>query len=164
LLPKLCLAKFLYSKNLFLWIKCLRISFPCCLITTRPFSSRPEAPLRQGPILSLAKILSGFEITNLGARTRISSAITLLSGRPVPALVRSTPSHLRHSQRHAAGEPGYSQQLAVLKRQHPKPKLGLLDKLFGVATRRLGSDWKTWYRLVVPESVDHPLQSAKTSW
>ena len=45
------------------------------------------------------------------------------------------------------------QQLAVLKRQHPKPKLGLLDKFFWVAARRLWSDWKRWLYLVAPETV-----------
>ena len=45
------------------------------------------------------------------------------------------------------------QQLAVLKRQHPKPKLGLLDKLFGLVARRLWSDWKEWLPLVAPETV-----------
>jgi hypothetical protein len=45
------------------------------------------------------------------------------------------------------------QQLAVLKRQHPKPKHGLLDKLFGVAARRLWSDWKKWLHVVTPETV-----------
>ena len=34
------------------------------------------------------------------------------------------------------------QQLTVLKRRHPKPRLGLLDKLFWVALRRLWSGWK----------------------
>ena len=45
------------------------------------------------------------------------------------------------------------QQLAVLKRQHPKPKLGLLDKLFWLVARRLWSDWKKWLHLVAPETV-----------
>src|ERR1035437_8656910 len=34
------------------------------------------------------------------------------------------------------------QQLAVLKRQHPKPRIGLLDKLFWVAVRRGGAGVK----------------------
>src|SRR5450631_3380936 len=34
------------------------------------------------------------------------------------------------------------QQLVVLKRRHPKPRLGLLDKLFWVAARQFWSQWK----------------------
>ena len=45
------------------------------------------------------------------------------------------------------------QQIAVLKRQHPKPKRGLLDKLFWVAVRQLWSDWEKWLPLVTPETV-----------
>jgi hypothetical protein len=34
------------------------------------------------------------------------------------------------------------EQLVVLKRRHPKPKLGLLDKLFWIAARQFWSRWK----------------------
>ena len=34
------------------------------------------------------------------------------------------------------------QQLAVLKRRHPRPRLDLLDKLFWVAVRRFWSGWQ----------------------
>jgi predicted DCC family thiol-disulfide oxidoreductase YuxK len=45
------------------------------------------------------------------------------------------------------------QQLLVLKRRHPKPRLGLLDKLFWVALRQLWSDWKKCLYLVAPDTV-----------
>ena len=45
------------------------------------------------------------------------------------------------------------QQLVVLKRRHPKPKLGLLDKLFWVAARQFWSQWKQSLFLVMPETV-----------
>jgi hypothetical protein len=45
------------------------------------------------------------------------------------------------------------QQLVVLKRRHPKPRLGLLDKLFWVALRQLWSDWKKCLYLVAPDTV-----------
>jgi len=45
------------------------------------------------------------------------------------------------------------QQLAALKRAHPKPKLGLRDKLFWVIARRLWSGWKKCLYLVVPDTV-----------
>jgi hypothetical protein len=34
------------------------------------------------------------------------------------------------------------QQLAVLKRRHPRPSLGLFDKLFWVVVRRFWSEWR----------------------
>src|SRR5229473_3112068 len=34
------------------------------------------------------------------------------------------------------------QQLVMLKRRHPRPSLGLLDKLFWVIARRVWSGWK----------------------
>src|SRR5712692_8404876 len=45
------------------------------------------------------------------------------------------------------------QQLAVLKRKHPRPKLGPLDKLFWVLARRFWSQWKESLLLVIPETV-----------
>src|ERR1700730_1444877 len=45
------------------------------------------------------------------------------------------------------------QQLAVLKRKHPRPRLGPLDKLFWVLVRRLWSQWKEALFLVQPEAV-----------
>src|ERR1017187_9406754 len=45
------------------------------------------------------------------------------------------------------------QQLAVLKRKHPKPKLRVLDKLFWVAARRFWSEWKQSLIVVTPETV-----------
>jgi putative transposase len=45
------------------------------------------------------------------------------------------------------------QQLAVLKRKHPKPRLTPLDKLFWVLARRYWSAWKRYLILVSPETV-----------
>src|SRR5258708_422675 len=45
------------------------------------------------------------------------------------------------------------QQLAVLKRKHPRSKLGPLDKLFWVLARRFWSQWKQALFLVLPETV-----------
>ncbi len=44
-------------------------------------------------------------------------------------------------------------QLAVLKRGHPKPRLGLVDKLFWVLACWLWSDWKKSLLVVTPETV-----------
>src|ERR1700726_1453893 len=45
------------------------------------------------------------------------------------------------------------QQLAVLKRRHPRPRLELLDKLFWVAIRRFWSEWQRSLIAVTPETV-----------
>ena len=42
------------------------------------------------------------------------------------------------------------QQLAVLKRRHPRPRLDLLDKLFWVAIRRFWSGWQRSLIAVTP--------------
>jgi len=45
------------------------------------------------------------------------------------------------------------QQLAVLKRKHPKPALGAVDKLFWVLARRFWPQWKEMLIIVLPETV-----------
>src|SRR6202165_6219962 len=45
------------------------------------------------------------------------------------------------------------QHLAVLKRRHRRPSLGLLDKLFWVVVRRFWSAWKQALLVVTPETV-----------
>jgi putative transposase len=45
------------------------------------------------------------------------------------------------------------QQVTVLKRKHPKPKLRVLDKLFWVVARRFWSEWKQSLIVVTPETV-----------
>jgi putative transposase len=45
------------------------------------------------------------------------------------------------------------QQLAALKRRHPRPKLAAFDKLFWVLARRFWSGWKQTLIIVGPETV-----------
>jgi putative transposase len=45
------------------------------------------------------------------------------------------------------------QQLAVLKRKHPRPRLALFDKLFWVLMRRFWSEWKQALIIVAPDTV-----------
>ena len=45
------------------------------------------------------------------------------------------------------------QQLVILKRRHPRPSLGLLDKLFWVIAKRVWSGWKQALLVVTPETV-----------
>ena len=45
------------------------------------------------------------------------------------------------------------QQLVVLKRRHPRPRLNLLDKLFWVTVRRFWSGWQQSLIAVTPETA-----------
>jgi hypothetical protein len=45
------------------------------------------------------------------------------------------------------------QQLSVLKRRHPRPRLALLDRLFWLIVRRCWSGWKQALLVVTPETV-----------
>jgi putative transposase len=45
------------------------------------------------------------------------------------------------------------QQLAALKRMHPRPKLSVLDRLFWILARRFWSGWKGALIVVTPETV-----------
>jgi hypothetical protein len=45
------------------------------------------------------------------------------------------------------------QQLAVLKRKHPRPPMGAVDKIFWVFARRFWDAWKQSLVLVNPETV-----------
>src|SRR5260370_42626520 len=45
------------------------------------------------------------------------------------------------------------QQLTVLKRPHPRPRLDLLDKLFWVAGRRFWSGWQQSLIAITPETL-----------
>jgi putative transposase len=47
----------------------------------------------------------------------------------------------------------FRQQLSALKRRHPKPKLGLYDKLFWVTALRFWPEWKRSLMIVTPETV-----------
>src|ERR1019366_8925173 len=45
------------------------------------------------------------------------------------------------------------QQLAVFKRQQPRPRLGAMDRLFWVVARRFWSQWKKVLVIVLPDTV-----------
>jgi hypothetical protein len=55
------------------------------------------------------------------------------------------------------------QQLVVLKRRHPKPKLSLLDKLFWVAAPRHARDSCPLAPRWIPTVLDHAVPSQKGS-
>jgi hypothetical protein len=57
------------------------------------------------------------------------------------------------------------QQLALLKRKHPRPRLGALDKLFWVVARCFWSRWKEMLVLFLPETVARRHRAGfKTYW
>ena len=45
------------------------------------------------------------------------------------------------------------QQLAVLKRKHPRPQIAVVDRLFWVLTRTVWSGWKQALTVVTPDTV-----------
>src|SRR5262250_3771542 len=45
------------------------------------------------------------------------------------------------------------QQLVVLNRRHPRPRLDLFDRLFWMLVRRCWSEWKQSLLVVTPETV-----------
>jgi hypothetical protein len=45
------------------------------------------------------------------------------------------------------------QQLAVFKRQQPRPRLGAMDRLFWVVARRFWAQWKKALVIVLPDTV-----------
>src|ERR1700674_426313 len=47
------------------------------------------------------------------------------------------------------------QQLAALKRRHPRPRMAAFDKLFWVLARRSWSGWKQALMVVSPETIVH---------
>jgi hypothetical protein len=52
------------------------------------------------------------------------------------------------------------QQLAVLKRKHPRPRIGAVDKIFWLLARRFQTTWKQSLVLVNRQSGDgRPLAS-----
>jgi hypothetical protein len=69
-------------------------------------------------------------------------AITLVHVRLFLALVRSASSCLSFRRSLLVENLALRQQLIVLKRKHPRPKLRALDKLFWVLARRCWSAWK----------------------
>jgi hypothetical protein len=123
-------------------------------------------------LLSLATILC-FEIDNIGVQARISSAVTLPPCSTCLPEVRGSPSHLSRPTKSASGEPGSSKQLVVLKRRHPKPKLGLLGKtslgrrspilvsLERVAPPRYARDSCPLASRWIPTVLDHAVPSQK---
>jgi hypothetical protein len=55
------------------------------------------------------------------------------------------------------------QQLAALKRRHPRPRLAMFDRVFWVLARKFWSGWKQALMIVGPETVVRWHRSGLTS-
>jgi hypothetical protein len=105
----------------------------------------------------LAKTLSGCGITSLQIFLDGLSAITLIHVWFPMALVRRGRGHrvLSLTPKPLLENLALRQQITVLKRRHPRPKLSPLDKLFWLLARKYWSAWKQSLFVVTPETVVH---------
>jgi hypothetical protein len=85
--------------------------------------------------LWFAKTLADFEINDIAAALRPPSHVSI--HRPV---LRNAVRLLRARRSLLFENLVLRQQLAVLKRRHPRPRLDLVDKLFWVASADSGPD------------------------
>ncbi len=105
-------------------------------------------------ILSLVTILSGFEINNFAEQPGKPVCYTFAAMFNLFRLWFGAVIRIFRAQRSLMLENlALRQQLAVLKRKHPRPRLGVLDKLFWVVARHIWSDWEKSLLLVLPETV-----------
>jgi hypothetical protein len=104
------------------------------------------------PALWFAKTLADFEINDIAAlpprSVKTPSHASIY--RPVH---RNTGSLLARASGLLLENLALRQQLAVLKRRHPRPRLDPLDKLLWVAVRRFWSGWQQSLIVVTPETV-----------
>src|SRR5438105_12485839 len=90
----------------------------------------------------------------MGRRSQIESAVTFAIMFELFRLCLGTFCHILCTRQSLMLENlALRQQLAVLKRKHPRPRLGPLDKLFWVIVRGFWSQWKGALVLVLPETV-----------
>src|SRR5258708_8100292 len=104
--------------------------------------------------LSLVTILSGFEMTSAGEQRDSPVCYTFAAMFNLFQLWFGAVIRIFRAQRSLMLENlALRQQLAVLKRKHPRPRLGALDKLFWVVARHIWSDWEKSLLLVRPKTV-----------
>src|SRR2546430_551306 len=102
----------------------------------------------------LVTILSASEFNDMGRRSQIESAVTFAIMFELFRLCLGTFCRIFCTRQSLMLENlALRQQLAVLKRKHPRPRLGPLDKLFWVIVRGFWSQWKGALVLVLPETV-----------
>ena len=105
-------------------------------------------------VLSLVTILSGCEINNFAGQPAKSFCYNLVAMLDLfrlwlGAVLRGFRTHRGLMLENLA----LRQQLAVFKRQQPRPRLGAMDKLFWVVARRFWAQWKRALIIVLPDTV-----------
>jgi hypothetical protein len=114
----------------------------------------PTLVSRQNAVLSFAKIMSACDFNKMeycspqakcDSTPRMTNAIGLLVG----AILRLFCTHRRLLLENLV----LRQQLAALKRRHPRPRLEAFDKLFWILARRFWPGWKQALIVVSPETV-----------
>src|ERR1035441_4960737 len=104
--------------------------------------------------LCLVTILPGCEINNFAAQSAKSVCYNLVAMFDLFRLwlgpvLRGIRTHRSLMLENLA----LRQQLAVFKRQQPRPRLGAIDKLFWVVARRFWAHWKKALLIVLPDTV-----------
>ena len=104
--------------------------------------------------MSLVTILSGFEINNFARQPGKPVCYNFVAMFNLFRLWLGAMVRVFRTRRSLMLENlALRQQLAVLKRKQPRPRLGTLDKLFWVVARRLWPQWKEALVLVLPDTV-----------
>ena len=107
----------------------------------------------QGHSCASPKFRPAVKSTACEISSRRPPALTLVHAPLVLAVVWITRSRFSFTRSLLLENLALRQQLTVLKRKHPKPKLRVLDKLFWVLARRCWSAWKESLIVVTPETV-----------
>ncbi len=105
-------------------------------------------------VLSLVTILSGCEINNFAGQSAKSVCYNLVAMFDLFRLWLGAVLRGFRTRRSLMLENlALRQQLAVFKRQQPRPRLGAIDKLFWVIARRFWAHWKEALLIVLPDTV-----------
>src|ERR1019366_643416 len=104
--------------------------------------------------LSLVTILSGCEINNFVGQSARSVCYNLVAMFALFRLWLGAVLRGFRTRRSLLLENlALRQQLAVFKRQQPRPRLGAIDKLFWIVARRFWAHWKKALFIVLPDTV-----------
>ena len=101
-----------------------------------------------------AKTPTAFEINSIASvAVRLRSGITLRHASIPRALFWNSRPPLLFASTLLLENLALHQQLSVLKRRHPRPRLNLFDRLFWLVVRHYWSGWQQALRIVTPETV-----------
>lgn len=107
------------------------------------------------PSTCIAKIMSGSEINSLHTFHSVGICYEgcLCSAALDYGLACSPTACSRRIEACSLENLALQQRLGMLKRKHPRPRMGAVDKIFWVFARRLWGAWKQSPVLVSPETV-----------